>query len=80
MAAGTIGTLATMAAMGDVLANQPVYAGLVCSLAAYVVVSLLTKPTPAPVMAVWNARVSGRPDPDGATRGDEAEVVGTINE
>jgi SSS family solute:Na+ symporter len=77
MAAGTVGTLATMAAMGDILANQPVYVGLVSSLAVYVVVSRITKPTPAPVMAIWNARVTGRPDPDDTARGVEVEPVRT---
>jgi SSS family solute:Na+ symporter len=75
MAAGTVGTLATMAAMGNVLANEPVYVGLVCSLAVYVTVSMLTKPTPAPVMAVWDARIAGLPDPGTEPVADGSEPV-----
>ena len=35
-----------MVVVGDIYANEPIFAGLVGSLVAYVVVSLLTKPTP----------------------------------
>ncbi|MBJ8346680.1 sodium:solute symporter [Antrihabitans sp. YC2-6] len=63
MAVGTVATLATMWVLGDVLANEPVYVGLITALAAFVAVSLLTKPTPANVMAIWTARSSGKPEP-----------------
>ena len=59
MATGTVATLATMAAVGDVLANEPVYAGLVVSAAAYVLVSLLTRPTESAVMREWTDRLAG---------------------
>jgi SSS family solute:Na+ symporter len=44
----------------DVLANEPIYFGLIASLVTYIVVSLATKPTPAAVLEVWNGRLSGR--------------------
>jgi SSS family solute:Na+ symporter len=36
-----------------ILANEPVYYGLLASLAAYVAVSLATKPTEETVLAAW---------------------------
>lgn len=66
MAAGTIGTLATMITLeiqGDgpfagVYANEPIYVGLIASALVYVVVSLLTTPTPPAVLAEWHRRRS----------------------
>jgi SSS family solute:Na+ symporter len=66
MAAGTAATLATMAIVGDVLANEPVYAGLAVSAVAYVVVSLLTRPTDPAVMREWTARLAGGETSDGS--------------
>ncbi|MGV0745797.1 sodium:solute symporter [Mycolicibacterium sp. XJ870] len=60
MAVGTVVTLGTMAIVGDVLANEPIYYGLASSLIAYVVVSLATTRTPAPVLQVWDDRLAGR--------------------
>jgi SSS family solute:Na+ symporter len=60
MAVGTVVTLGTMVVVGDVLANEPIYYGLAASLVAYVVGSLLTPPTPANVLAVWDDRLAGR--------------------
>ncbi|MDT5287941.1 MAG: solute:Na+ symporter, family [Mycobacterium sp.] len=60
MAVGTVVTLGTMFAVGDVLANEPIYYGLAASLVAYVVGSLLTKRTPADVLQVWDDRLAGR--------------------
>jgi SSS family solute:Na+ symporter len=59
MAVGTVVTLSTMAIFG-VAANEPIYCGLAASLIAYVVASLLTPPTPAEVLAVWDDRLAGR--------------------
>ncbi|GFN04041.1 hypothetical protein Smic_25970 [Streptomyces microflavus] len=52
-----------------ILANQPIYYGLLSSLAVYVVVSLATPPTDVAVLAAWRERVAGRgaPDPEPAT-------------
>jgi SSS family solute:Na+ symporter len=60
MAVGTVVTLGTMVAVGDVLANEPIYYGLAASLVAYVVASLLTTPTSAGVLQVWDDRLAGR--------------------
>lgn len=60
MGVGTVVTLGTMAIVGDVLANDPIYWGLATSLVAYVVVSLATTRTPAPVLQVWDDRLAGR--------------------
>ncbi|GGT16178.1 solute:Na+ symporter, SSS family protein [Streptomyces kurssanovii] len=68
LAAVTVGGLSViglMAAYG-ILANQPVYYGLLASLAAYVAVSLATRPTDPAVLANWRERLAGR-------GGDEAE-------
>ncbi|WP_030563428.1 sodium:solute symporter [Streptomyces aureocirculatus] len=47
-----------------ILANEPVYYGLIASLAVYVAVSLSTPPTDAVTLAAWRERVAGRsPDP-----------------
>lgn len=43
-----------------ILANEPVYYGLLASLVAYVAVSLATKPTDAAVLAAWRERLAGR--------------------
>ncbi|HET9379325.1 MAG TPA: sodium:solute symporter, partial [Streptomyces sp.] len=50
---------ALMAAYG-ILANEPVYYGLLASLAAYAAVSLLTRPTDEAVLAAWRDRLAGR--------------------
>ncbi|MEB8337343.1 sodium:solute symporter [Streptomyces endophyticus] len=43
-----------------ILANQPVYYGLIASLVVYVAVSLATRPTDAAVLAAWRERLAGR--------------------
>ncbi|WP_199549843.1 sodium:solute symporter [Streptomyces sp. N35] len=43
-----------------ILANEPVYYGLLASLAAYVAVSLATRPTDEAVLANWRERLAGR--------------------
>ncbi|MFV8174521.1 sodium:solute symporter [Mycolicibacterium peregrinum] len=60
MAVGTLVTLGTMAVVGDVLANQPIYYGLVSSLVTYIVVSLATPRTSPEVLQVWDDRLSGQ--------------------
>ncbi|MGW1001665.1 sodium:solute symporter [Streptomyces sp. NPDC002520] len=56
---GGLAVIGLMAAFG-ILANEPVYYGLLASLAAYVVVSLATRPTDAAVLANWRERLAGR--------------------
>ncbi|MFI9630802.1 sodium:solute symporter [Streptomyces sp. NPDC052042] len=58
MLVGAATTLITMWIVGDITANEPIYAGLIASLAVYVVVSLLTPHTDAEVARQWAARVS----------------------
>lgn len=60
MAVGTLVTLGTMAVLGDVLANEPIYFGLVSSLITYIVVSLATPRTSTEVLRVWDDRLAGR--------------------
>ena len=66
MAGGTVVTLGTMAVVGDVLANEPIYYGLAASALVYVVVSLLTRPTDSAVMDEWTSRLAGT-SPDATT-------------
>ncbi|GAA3699764.1 sodium:solute symporter [Zhihengliuella alba] len=70
MLAGTVVTVATMIVLevraeekfGGVYANEPIYFGLIASAVVYLVVSLLTKPTDASIMAAWDARLAGGGD------------------
>lgn len=59
MAVGTVVTLVTMAALGDIFANEPIYYGLASGLIVYVVASLATKPTAPEVLAEWDRRSRG---------------------
>ncbi|MFF4835020.1 sodium:solute symporter [Streptomyces sp. NPDC001315] len=43
------------------LANEPIYYGLLAGLVAYVTVSLATKPTEEAVVDVWHRRLAGEP-------------------
>ncbi|MGW6139758.1 sodium:solute symporter [Streptomyces sp. NPDC055144] len=62
LAAVSIGGLSVIGLMWGygILANEPVYYGLLLSLAAFVIVSLATKPTDAAVLAAWRERLAGR--------------------
>ncbi|MCA0200097.1 MAG: sodium:solute symporter [Proteobacteria bacterium] len=64
--AGTALTLGTMFVMKDVFANEPIFFGIVGSFVVYVVVSLMTAPTPAAIRDEWNRRK--------ATKREEATV------
>ncbi|KPH99591.1 Na+/solute symporter [Actinobacteria bacterium OK074] len=59
VAVGGTAVVGLMAAYG-ILANEPVYYGLLGSLAAYVVVSLATPPTDPVTLALWKDRLAGR--------------------
>ncbi|MFJ4922061.1 sodium:solute symporter [Streptomyces sp. NPDC088725] len=65
---GGVAVIGLMAAYG-ILADQPVYYGLLSSLAAYLVVSLATEPTDAAVLATWRERLAGR-EAEAEPRGD----------
>jgi SSS family solute:Na+ symporter len=62
LASVVVGGLAVIVLMAThgILANEPVYYGLLASLAAYLAVSLATPATDAAVLAAWRERLSGR--------------------
>ncbi|MCQ4082849.1 sodium:solute symporter [Streptomyces sp. RB6PN25] len=62
LASVVVGGVTVIGAMAwkGILANEPVYYGLLASLAAYVIVSLATKPTDEAVLAAWRDRLAGR--------------------
>ncbi|MFG2642873.1 sodium:solute symporter [Streptomyces sp. NPDC048370] len=66
LASVTVGGLSVIGLMWTygILANEPVYYGLLASLAAYVIVSLATRPTDAAVLAHWRARLAGQYTPE----------------
>ncbi|GAA2662109.1 sodium:solute symporter [Streptomyces lunalinharesii] len=57
---GGVTVVGLMVALG-VLANEPIYYGLLASLVAYVAVSLATRPTDAAVLTAWRERLGPRP-------------------
>ncbi|MFE3552725.1 sodium:solute symporter [Streptomyces kronopolitis] len=61
VAVGGLTVIGLMATLG-VLANEPIYYGLLASLVAYVAVSLATRPTDQAVLTVWRERLAGRAD------------------
>ncbi|WP_019065754.1 sodium:solute symporter [Streptomyces hokutonensis] len=63
VAVGGLAVVGLMAGYG-ILANEPVYYGLLASLAAYVAVSLATPATDAAVLAAWRERLAGRGAPE----------------
>ncbi|MFG2493761.1 sodium:solute symporter [Streptomyces caniferus] len=71
VAVGGLTVIGLMVSLG-VLANEPIYYGLITSLVAYVVVSLFTRPTDAAVLDAWRARLAGRADGGGADGDPEA--------
>ncbi|MFD6417830.1 sodium:solute symporter [Streptomyces sp. NPDC060194] len=67
------GTVVVLMAVQGVLATEPIVYGLLASLAAYVVVSLATKPTDPVILTAWRERLAGRggadaPEPPVAAR------------
>ncbi|MFF8092170.1 sodium:solute symporter [Streptomyces sp. NPDC016675] len=66
LAAVAVGGLAVVGLMAGygILANEPVYYGLLASLAVYVAVSLATRPTDEATLTAWRERLAGRaPEP-----------------
>lgn len=53
-------TVTVLMATHGILANEPIYYGLLSSLAAYVIVSLLTPATDPAVLHAWRERLAGR--------------------
>ena len=56
MAAGVVATVVGMVVYG-VLANAPIYMGLLASAVVFVAVSLATKPTTPEISQEWNRRI-----------------------
>jgi SSS family solute:Na+ symporter len=56
---GGLAVIGLMASYG-ILANEPIYYGLLSSLAVYVVVSLATPATDEAVLTAWRERLAGR--------------------
>lgn len=54
---GTVLTLGTMWVVGDVYANEPIFAGIGGSLVVYIIVSLMTAPTPVAIREEWDRRI-----------------------
>ncbi|MGP4002806.1 sodium:solute symporter [Streptomyces sp. 8N706] len=73
---GGLTVIALMASKG-ILANEPIYYGLLASLAAYVVVSLATKPTDPAVLAAWRKRLAGGTEPAGTVAEEETAPATT---
>ncbi|MGQ4713866.1 sodium:solute symporter [Streptomyces anulatus] len=71
---GGVAVIGLMAHYG-ILANQPIYYGLLASLAVYVVVSLATPPTDAVVLAAWRERLAGRGAPDTAASAEAPDAA-----
>jgi SSS family solute:Na+ symporter len=65
MGVGTLATLVTMAVVGDLYANEPIYVGLAAGLVVFVVGSLASRPTPPAVLAEWDRRSAKEPAPTG---------------
>ncbi|MER6249125.1 sodium:solute symporter [Streptomyces griseorubiginosus] len=63
VAVGGLAVIGLMAAYG-ILANEPVYYGLLASLVVYVAVSLATPATDTAVLAAWRERLAGREVPE----------------
>jgi solute:Na+ symporter, SSS family len=59
MGVGTVATLVTMAWVGDIYANQPIYVGLGAGLVVFVAGSLASRPTAPEVLAEWDRRSAG---------------------
>jgi len=54
-------TVITLMVVEGLLANEPIYFGLLAALVAYVAVSLATKPTEEAAVDAWRRRVAGEP-------------------
>ncbi|MFF3750146.1 sodium:solute symporter [Streptomyces sp. NPDC002018] len=71
--AGGGAVVGLMAAYG-ILATEPIYYGLLSSLAAYLIVSLVTRPTDEAVLVAWRRRLAGEA-PEEASASTPAPVA-----
>ncbi|MHB1205809.1 MAG: sodium:solute symporter family protein [Rhodospirillaceae bacterium] len=58
--AGILFTFGDMAYLKNIDADEPIYVGMIGSLIAYVIVSLMTQPTAPAIMAEWVRRSKGK--------------------
>ncbi|MFE7169884.1 sodium:solute symporter [Streptomyces sp. NPDC057616] len=72
IAGGT--TVITFMVTDGLLANEPIYYGLLAGLVAYVAVSLVTRPTDERVLETWRRRLAGEPAPVPATAAKGPEL------
>lgn len=79
MVVGGLSVVGLMIAYG-ILANEPIYYGLIASLVVYAVVSLATKPTDAAVLAAWRRRLAGEGGDatDGADESGDTTRPGSV--
>lgn len=68
------GSVIALMAKYSILANEPIYYGLLASLAAYVIVSLCTRPTDEAILANWRERLAGRPGAEAEAPAEPAVV------
>ena len=68
-------TVITFMVTDGLLANEPIYYGLLASLIAYVAVSLVTRPTDEAVLRMWRSRLAGKPAPGSAATSPELSVA-----
>ncbi|WP_326612188.1 sodium:solute symporter [Streptomyces scopuliridis] len=68
------GAVVGLMATYGILANEPVYYGLLSSLAAYLIVSLATRPTDEAVLAAWRRRLAGEADDESPETPSEPAV------
>ncbi|WP_089101810.1 sodium:solute symporter [Streptomyces hyaluromycini] len=73
IAGGT--TVITLMVTDGLLANEPIYYGLLASLLAYVAVSLATRPTDETLLEVWRRRLAGEPAPSAAATSPELSAA-----
>ncbi|WP_217546455.1 sodium:solute symporter [Streptomyces sp. GbtcB6] len=73
IAGGT--TVITLMVTDGLLANEPIYYGLLASLLAYVAVSLATRPTDETLLEAWRRRLAGEPAPAAAATSPELSAA-----
>ncbi|MFE7423331.1 sodium:solute symporter [Rhodococcus sp. NPDC057529] len=78
--AGTVSTLAVMAYVGDIYANEPIFVGIAVSAAVFVIASLVTRPTDAALLHQWNQRIENTRTPSDAASSTAQTNVTTAQE
>lgn len=68
------GAVIALMAKYSILATEPIYYGLLASFAAYVIVSLCTRPTDEAILANWRERLAGRPGAEAEAPAEPAAV------